>query len=79
MVTKLTSALAPGSYLQLTHFCAAAPAAAALERVLMRSIGSGRMRSRAEIAGFFDGLELVESRGRVPARVATRPAGQLSA
>ncbi len=59
VVTKLTSALAPGSYLQLTHFCTAAPAAAALERVLMRSIGSGRMRSRAEIAGFFDGLELV--------------------
>ncbi len=45
VVTKLTSALAPGSYLQLTHFSTAAPAAAALERVLMRSIGSGRMRS----------------------------------
>jgi hypothetical protein len=28
--------------------------------VLMRSIGSGRMRTRAEIAGFFDGLELVD-------------------
>jgi hypothetical protein len=58
-VTKLTSALAPGSYLQLTHFSTAAPAAAALERVLMRSIGSGRMRSRDEITAFFDGLELV--------------------
>ena len=60
VVTKLVSALAPGSYLQLTHFCTAGPAAAALERVLMRSIGSGRMRSRAEITGFFDGLELVD-------------------
>jgi SAM-dependent methyltransferase len=60
VVTKLTSALAPGSYLQLTHFSTAAPAAAALERVLMRSVGSGRMRSRAEITGFFDGLELVD-------------------
>jgi SAM-dependent methyltransferase len=59
VVTKLTSALAPGSYLQLTHFSTAAPAAAALERVLMRSIGSGRMRSRDEITAFFDGLELV--------------------
>jgi len=59
-VTKLTSALAPGSYLQLTHFSTAAPAAAALERVLMRSIGSGRMRSRDEITAFFDGLELVD-------------------
>ena len=60
VVTKLTSALAPGSYLQLTHFSTAAPAAAALERVLMRSIGSGRMRSREEITAFFDGLELVD-------------------
>lgn len=60
VVTKLTSALAPGSYLQLTHFSTAAPAAAALERVLMRSIGSGRMRSRDEITAFFDGLELVD-------------------
>jgi SAM-dependent methyltransferase len=60
VVAKLTSALAPGSYLQLTHFSTAAPAAAALERVLVRSVGSGRMRSRAEITGFFDGLELVD-------------------
>ena len=60
VVTKLTSALAPGSYLQLTHFSTAAPAAAALERVLLRSIGSGRMRSRDEITAFFDGLELVD-------------------
>jgi SAM-dependent methyltransferase len=60
VVTKLTSALAPGSYLQLTHFSTAAPAAAGLERVLMQAIGSGRMRSRDEITAFFDGLELVE-------------------
>jgi hypothetical protein len=60
VVTKLTSALASGSYLQLTHFSTAGPAAAALERVLMRSIGTGRMRTRAEITGFFDGLELVD-------------------
>ena len=59
VVVKLTSALAPGSYLQLTHFSTAAPAAAALERVLMRSLGSGRMRSAGEITAFFDGLELV--------------------
>jgi SAM-dependent methyltransferase len=59
VVVKLTSALAPGSYLQLTHFSTAARAAAALERVLMRSLGSGRMRSAEEITAFFDGLELV--------------------
>jgi hypothetical protein len=60
VVTKLTSALAAGSYLQLTHFSADAPAAAAIERVLMHAIGSGRIRSRDEITAFFDGLELVE-------------------
>ena len=60
VVTRLTSALAPGSYLQLTHFSTDAPAAAALQRVLMRSIGSGRIRSRAEITAFFDGLDLVD-------------------
>ena len=60
MVTKLTSALAAGSYLQLTHFSTAAPAAGALERVLMHAIGSGRIRSRDEITAFFDGLELVD-------------------
>ena len=60
VVIKLTSALAPGSYLQLTHFSTAAPAAAALERVLMQSLGSGRMRSADEITAFFDDLELVD-------------------
>jgi len=60
VVIKLTSALAPGSYLQLTHFSTAAPAAAALERVLMQSLGSGRMRSADEITAFVDGLELVD-------------------
>ena len=79
VVTKLTSALASGSYLQLTHFSTAAPAAAALERVLMHAIGSGRMRSRDEITAFFDGLELVEPGRRLPARVAAGPAGYLSA
>jgi SAM-dependent methyltransferase len=60
VITKLTSALASGSYLQLTHFSTAAPAAAKLERVLMKAIGSGRMRSADEIAAFFDGLDLVD-------------------
>ena len=79
VVVKLTSALAPGSYLQLTHFSTAARAAAALERVLMRSLGSGRMRSAEEITAFFDGLELVDPGRRVPARVAAGPPGRLSA
>ena len=59
IVTAFKCALAPGSYLQLTHFSTAAPEAAALEQVLMQAIGSGRMRSRQEFTSFFDGLELV--------------------
>jgi hypothetical protein len=59
IVTAFKCALAPGSYLQLTHFSDAAPEAAALEQVLMQAIGSGRMRGRQEFTSFFDGLELV--------------------
>jgi hypothetical protein len=59
IVGKFKAALPSGSYLQLTHFSNAAPEAAALERVLMEAIGSGRMRSRQEFTSFFDGLELV--------------------
>jgi hypothetical protein len=55
----LKSALPAGSYLQLTHFADAVPESAALEQVLMQTVGSGRMRSREEITRFFDGLELV--------------------
>jgi SAM-dependent methyltransferase len=59
VVVKLTSALAPGSYLQLTHFSTAAPAAA--ERSHQHPLeGGGRMRSAGEITAFFDGLELVD-------------------
>ncbi|GII04857.1 hypothetical protein Pta02_68650 [Planobispora takensis] len=52
--------LAPGSYLQLTHFCSCAPEVRDLEGVLLAMLGTGRARDLPEIVGFFDGLEPVE-------------------
>jgi hypothetical protein len=52
--------LAPGSYLQLTHFCDESPEARANSAVLRRSLGRGQVRSREEITRFFDGLDLVQ-------------------
>ena len=59
IVARYREALAPGSYLQLTHFCDESPEARANSEVLTRSLGRGQVRSRAEIASFFDGLSLV--------------------
>jgi hypothetical protein len=60
IVARYTDALAPGSYLQLTHFCDSSQQARANEQVLKESLGRGQIRSREQIAQFFDGLELVE-------------------
>jgi hypothetical protein len=59
IVARYREALAPGSYLQLTHFCDESPEALANSQVLTRSLGRGKVRSRTEIARFFDGLELI--------------------
>ena len=59
IVARYREALAPGSYLQLTHFCDESPEARANSEVLTRSLGRGQVRSRGEIASFFDGLDLV--------------------
>jgi S-adenosyl methyltransferase len=59
IVARYQDAIAPGSYLQLTHFCDESPEARANSVVLTRSLGRGQVRSRAEIASFFDGLDLV--------------------
>jgi S-adenosyl methyltransferase len=59
IVARYRDALAPGSFLQLTHFCDESAEARANSEVLTRSLGRGQVRSRAEIEGFFDGLELV--------------------
>ena len=60
IVACYTDALAPGSYLQLTHFCDSSQEARANEQVLKKSLGRGQVRSREQIARFFDGLDLVE-------------------
>jgi len=59
IVARYREAVAPGSYLQLTHFCDESAEARANSAVLTRSLGRGQVRSRAEIARFFDGLEMV--------------------
>jgi len=60
IVTRYKKELAPGSYMQLTHFCDSSEQARENERVLRTSLGSGQTRSREQIERFFDGLELVE-------------------
>ena len=59
IVARYQEALAPGSFMQLTHFCDESAEARANSAVLTRSLGRGQVRSRAEIARFFDGLDLV--------------------
>jgi S-adenosyl methyltransferase len=60
IVERYKEVLAPGSYMQLTHFSDSSPQALANERVLRQSLGRGQTRSREQIARFFDGLDLVE-------------------
>ena len=60
LVGAYKAALAPGSYMQLTHFSNASPEAHAMEQVFQHALGSGQLRSREEITSFFDGLEIVE-------------------
>ncbi|HMD91684.1 MAG TPA: SAM-dependent methyltransferase [Trebonia sp.] len=59
-VARYKEALAPGSYMQLTHFCDSSPEARANAQVLRESLGRGQLRGRDEIARFFDGLGLLE-------------------
>ncbi|MFI7624980.1 SAM-dependent methyltransferase [Microbispora rosea] len=60
LVDAYKARLAPGSYMQLTHFCSCAPEMRELEAVLLQMLGTGRARDMPEIARFFDGLDLVE-------------------
>ena len=59
IVARYQEALAPGSFVQLTHFCDESAEARANSEVLTRSLGRGQVRSRPEIVSFFDGLDLV--------------------
>jgi|SRR5690625_5003366 len=58
----LRSELAPGSYVAISHVDneTAPERAAVLEQVYEHSAAPGRTRSHAEIAGFLDGLNVVE-------------------
>jgi len=60
IVARYTRLIPSGSYLLLTHFSNSSPEARGLEEVMLRTLGRGQLRSREEIAQFFDGLELVE-------------------
>jgi S-adenosyl methyltransferase len=62
MVRQMTDRLVPGSYLAMSHITSDDPQVR--ERVTMaylEALGGhwGRVRSREEVAGFFDGLEVV--------------------
>jgi hypothetical protein len=60
IVARYQELMPSGSYLLLTHFSNSSPEARGLEEVLLRTLGRGQLRSREQIARFFDGLELVE-------------------
>jgi hypothetical protein len=60
LMARYVAALAPGSYVQITHFSNASPEARAMEKVLQQALGRGKVRSTREIESFFEGLELLE-------------------
>src|SRR5205807_5290387 len=63
IVRRYLDALAPGSYLVLTHASAPAQAQTAQEAATKynsNSAGSFSLRADAEIGAFFDGLDLLE-------------------
>lgn len=61
IVDALREAVAPGSFFFITNFTRLgdAPESAELERVLLSQLGTGRVRTPAELARFFTGLELL--------------------
>jgi O-methyltransferase involved in polyketide biosynthesis len=68
LVSRLLGALAPGSYLALSHMASdisAAQVAAAKARLDQMMYQQGHYRAEAEVARFFDGLDLVDP-GVVP-------------
>lgn len=72
IAAELRSAMAPGSYLAVSHFCnpgAAFPEDAAradmCEKIFNEKLGTGRWRTREEILGYFGDLTMTEP-GVVP-------------
>jgi SAM-dependent methyltransferase len=69
---QFRDAMAPGSYLAISHFCNPGEAhpdisrrAEAVEKIFNESLGTGRWRFQDEIAAFFGDWEIVEP-GLVP-------------
>jgi len=60
IVATLRDALAPGSYLVISHACRDAMPVAAETAYRSRVAAKGRARTREEIARFFDGFDLVD-------------------
>jgi trans-aconitate methyltransferase len=61
LITRLVSALAPGSYVALTHATAdSRPESAQAERVYERASAQARARTRDQVAAMVAGLDLVE-------------------
>ncbi|PSK95843.1 S-adenosyl methyltransferase [Murinocardiopsis flavida] len=67
IVRVLRDAVPSGSYMFITNFTrlSDAPESAALEKQLLQQLGTGRVRTPTELAGFFDGLEVLNP-GLVP-------------
>lgn len=73
-VQAYKDAVVPGSALLICHFCKSDdPEPAALEKVALEALGSGRFRTMGEIGAFFDGWELAEPGVAYPAN--WRPEG----
>ncbi|WP_169400956.1 SAM-dependent methyltransferase [Embleya scabrispora] len=60
LVRAYRTALAPGSFVFITHFSDATPEGRELERLFLSTLGSGRFRSRETVESFFEGTELVD-------------------
>jgi len=63
LVRELRESVVPGSYLAISHSCSDGLSEEVVERsgeLYARTANPGKARSRAEVASFFDGLELVE-------------------
>jgi S-adenosyl methyltransferase len=74
IVRRLTAALAPGSYLVISHATSDYLPPELVADISSGRHGQGRLRTRPEVADFFTGLELVEP-GVVPLPD-WRPAGE---
>ncbi|WP_433337331.1 SAM-dependent methyltransferase [Spirillospora sp. CA-294931] len=60
IVEAYMDAVPSGSHLFLTHFCRSGPDAEALEKTFLHFLGTGRFRTRDEVAEYLDGLDLVD-------------------